>query len=53
MAFTGLCLLLPFTYFKTRGFYRNLLSVRWEIYAVRDGVYYNHFKKGWKNSRAF
>lgn len=25
---------------------------RWEIYSVRDGVYYNHFKKGWKNTRA-
>lgn len=22
------------------------------MYAVRDGVYYNHFKKGWKNTRA-
>jgi ubiquinol-cytochrome c reductase cytochrome c1 subunit len=30
------------------GFQR---TARWEMYAVRDGVYYNHFKKGQKNTR--
>jgi ubiquinol-cytochrome c reductase cytochrome c1 subunit len=52
MILTGFALIFPFSYFKNRAFYRNLLSVRWEMYAVRDGVYYNHFKKGMKNSRA-
>ncbi|CAD8086567.1 unnamed protein product [Paramecium sonneborni] len=52
MFLTGVALIYPFAYLKTRGFYRNNLSLRWEMYAVRDGVYYNHFKKGWKNSRA-
>eukprot|EP01015_Nassula_variabilis_P007594 TRINITY_DN1583_c0_g2_i3.p1 TRINITY_DN1583_c0_g2~~TRINITY_DN1583_c0_g2_i3.p1 ORF type:complete len:323 (-),score=74.52 TRINITY_DN1583_c0_g2_i3:172-1140(-) len=46
-------LLLPFKYLKTRALFRNLLSVRWEMYAVRDGVYYNHFKTGARNSRAY
>lgn len=53
MIFTGVCLLLPFKYLKTRAYFRNLLSVRWEMYAVRDGVYYNHFKTGARNSRAY
>lgn len=53
MFFTGGLLMLPFKYFKTKAFYRNLLSLRWEMYAVRDGVYYNHFKYGGYNSRAY
>jgi len=52
MLFTGFLLIWPFRYLKTRAYYRNLLSVRWEMYSVRDGVYYNHFKKGGGNSRA-
>jgi len=52
MILTGVALLWPFKYLKTRAYFRNLLSVRWEMYAVRDGVYYNHFKNGGKNSRA-
>lgn len=52
MFLTAFFLLTPFAYFKCRAFYRNLLSVRWEMYAVRDGVYYNHFKKGMKNTKA-
>lgn len=51
MFMTGVMLVMPFGYFKTKAFYRNLVSVRWEMYAVRDGVYYNHFKKGMRNSR--
>jgi ubiquinol-cytochrome c reductase cytochrome c1 subunit len=52
MILTALALVYPFGYFRTRAHYRNFLSTRWEMYAVRDGVYYNHFKKGMKNSRA-
>jgi ubiquinol-cytochrome c reductase cytochrome c1 subunit len=52
MGITILAMIVPFGYFKTRAFYRNNLSLRWEMYAVRDGVYYNHFKKGWKNQRS-
>ena len=52
MVITGFIMLYPFKYLKTRAYFRNLLSVRWEMYAVRDGVYYNHFKKGGVNSRA-
>lgn len=53
MIFTGILLLIPFKYLKTRAFYRNLLSTRWEMYAVRDGVYYNHFRTGQRNTRAY
>ncbi len=53
MILTGFCLLYPFKYFKTRAHYRNLLSVRWEMYSVRDGAYYNHFKSGGYNGRAY
>jgi ubiquinol-cytochrome c reductase cytochrome c1 subunit len=52
MIVTGFLLLWPFRYLKTRAYFRNLLSVRWEMYSVRDGVYYTHFKKGGVNSRA-
>jgi len=53
MLLTGIVLLYPFKYLKTRALYRNLLSTRWEMYAVRDGVYYHHLKKGGRNSRAY
>ena len=53
MIFTAGLLLIPFKYLRTRAYYRNLLSVRWEMYAVRDGAYYNHFKSGGYNSRAY
>ena len=46
MVMTGIMLLMPFKYFKTKAFYRNLLSTRTEMYSVRDGLYYNHFKTG-------
>jgi len=46
MIMTGFALMFPFKYFKTKAFYRNMLSVRWEMYSVRDGLYYKHFKTG-------
>jgi len=46
MFFTGFMLLYPFKYIKTRAYFRNLLSLRWEMYTVRDGLYYKHFKTG-------
>lgn len=46
MFLTAFCLLYPFKYFKTKAYFRNLLSVRYEMYAVRDGLYYKHFKTG-------
>jgi ubiquinol-cytochrome c reductase cytochrome c1 subunit len=51
MLLTGFVILWPFKYLKTRAYYRNLLSLRHELYSVRDGVYYNHFKKLGVNSR--
>jgi len=52
MLVTGALLLWPLKYLKTRAYYRNLLSTRWEMYSVRDGVYYKHFKTHGRNSRA-
>jgi len=53
MFVTGFFLLYPFKYFKTKAFYRNLLSTRYEMYAVKDGLYYKHFKTGQINTRAY
>jgi len=52
MLMSGFILWWPFKYLKTKALYRNLLCMRYEMYAVRDGVYYHHLKKGMKNSRA-
>lgn len=53
MFITGFALIYPFKYFKTKAYYRNLLCVRWEMYSVRDGLYYKHFKTGSANSRSY
>jgi ubiquinol-cytochrome c reductase cytochrome c1 subunit len=53
MLITGFFLLFPFKYFKTKAYYRNLLCLRWEMYSVRDGLYYKHFKTGSANARAY
>jgi len=52
MMASGVLLMFPLKYLKTRGHFRNLLSVRYEMYSVRDGVYYHHLKKGMRNQRA-
>jgi ubiquinol-cytochrome c reductase cytochrome c1 subunit len=45
-------MLWPLAYIKTTAHYRSLLSVRQEMYAVRDGVYYKHFRYGQSNGKA-
>jgi len=52
MVYTGIFLLYPLKYLRTTAYFRNLISVRYEMYAVRDGAYYSHFKSGGRNSRA-
>jgi ubiquinol-cytochrome c reductase cytochrome c1 subunit len=52
MIVTAALLLMPFKYLKTYAYYRNLLSTRSELYAVRDGLYYKHWKSGWKSVKA-
>ena len=42
----GLCCFVPMMYLTYHGHYRNILSFRLEAYAVRDGVYYKHFRTG-------
>ena len=52
MIFTGLVLLIPLRYLKTIAHFRNLLSTRTEMYAVRDNLGYKHWKTGMKSSKA-
>lgn len=49
--FAGVCLY-PLKYLKTKGYYRSLLSLRHELYSVRDGVYYSHYRYGQRNSKS-
>ena len=51
MILFGIGLLFPFKYLKTIAYFRNLLSYRFEMYAVRDSLYYKHFKTGARNSK--
>ena len=48
----GAMLFWPLRYVSTMSYFRSLLSLRYEMYAVRDGVYYKHFKHGMKNAKA-
>jgi len=52
MILTGVALIFPFKYLRTKAYWRNLLSLRWEMYAVRDGAYYNHFRANAKGAKA-
>lgn len=48
----GFIMLYPLKYTLVKGRVRASLSIRNELYAVRDGVYYNHFRHGQKNAKA-
>jgi len=48
----GVALFYPLTYLKTFSYIRNILSYRNEAYAVRDGLYYKHWKTGQFNIKA-
>ena len=45
----AIAVLTPVRYLLGRALMRNILSYRVEAYAVRDGVYYKHFKTGQRN----
>jgi ubiquinol-cytochrome c reductase cytochrome c1 subunit len=49
--FAMICLT-PLRYILTNGASRNFLSYRFEAYAVRDGLYYKHFRTGQKSIKA-
>lgn len=48
----GIALLYPLRYLKVKAHFRSLLSIRNEMYSVRDGVYYKHFRYGQKQTKA-
>lgn len=53
MLILGIMLMVPFRYMRTYSYYRNLLSTRTELYAVRDHLGYKHWKTGQQVSRAY
>lgn len=48
---SSVLLLWPLAFINLRAYWRSLFSMRQELYAVRDGVYYKHFRYGMKNFR--
>ena len=51
MVFVGTCLLIPLRYLRTYAYFRNLLSTRTEMYAVRDSLGYKHWKTGMRTAK--
>jgi len=51
ITFAMICLT-PLRYVLTNATFRNFLSYRFEAYAVRDGLYYKHFRTGQKSIKA-
>lgn len=51
IALAFLCIA-PFKYISIHGFIRNVFSSRLEVYAVRDGHYFKHFRTGQRNIKA-
>jgi len=49
--FLSVGLLYPLRYLHIRAYWRSLLSLRYELYAVRDGVYYKHYRHGMRNNK--
>ena len=49
VSYTAL-LLMPVGFLSLRGMFKNYMSYRKELYAVRDGIYYSHFKSGMKSA---
>ena len=50
--FFSCALMVPLLIFALKGNFKNYMSYRQEIYAVRDGIYYSHFKSGMKSTVA-
>ena len=48
----GLVLLAPLRYMGSNAIMRNMMTYRFEAYAVRDGHYYKHFRTGMKSYKA-
>ena len=48
----GMISLAPLRYVLTNAVFRNIRSYRFEAYAVRDGLYYKHFRTGQKSIKA-
>lgn len=45
-------LIWPLHFLNVRAYWRSLFSLKHEIYAVRDGLYYKHFRHGMATMKA-
>ena len=45
-------LALPLKQLLQAGYFKGMLTYRQEVYAVRDGIYYSHFRGGQKSIKA-
>ena len=48
----GATMMIPVLFLSMRGLFRNYMSFRKEIFAIRDGIYYSHFRSGMKSKVA-
>lgn len=50
---TGIVLLgLPLRHLIGNAYFKGMSAYRYEVYAIRDGVYYSHFRTGQKSIKA-
>ena len=50
--FLSTILMWPLHFLNVRAYWRSLFSLKYELYAVRDGLYYKHFRHGMASSKA-
>lgn len=50
--FLSTVLMYPLHFLNVRAYWRSLYSLKYELYAVRDGVYYKHFRHGMRSMKA-
>lgn len=48
----SLVLMWPLHFLNVRAYWRSLFSTKHELYAVRDGLYYKHFRSGMASYKA-
>lgn len=46
IATAGILLGFPLRHLIGKAYFKGLSSYRYEAYAIRDGVYYSHFRTG-------
>lgn len=50
---TGIVLIgLPLRHLLGNAYFKGMSAYRYEVYAIRDGLYYSHFRTGQKSIKA-